>query len=140
MADTELDEATTRSEERRRLAEARAQDAQRRAAVARQNADLARNRGNARAAAAHDHEAVIHQRAVDIHLQAVRMQEHHARELLEGAGRRGIDETGLRQIMATVRRARDEAELRSEQTRTYTLRARERAQRLHGRRRDPSDA
>ena len=140
MAERKLDEATSRSEERRRRAEDRAQDAQRRAAVARRNADLARDRGNLRAAAVHDHEAVIHQRAVEIHLQAVRLQEHHARELLEGVGRRGIDETGLRHLMDNVRRARDEAELRSEQARTYSLRARAWAQQLHVRSREPGEA
>ena len=133
MAAPELDEATSRSEARRRRAEDRAQDAQRRVVVARRNADLARNRGNARAAAVHDHEAAIHQRAVEIHLQAVRLQQEHARELLDGLGRGGIDETGLRHIISNVRRARDEAALRGEQARTYSLRARERAHRLQGR-------
>ena len=132
MAERELDEATSRSEARKRRAETRAQDAQRRVVVARRNADLARNRGNARAAAVHDHEAAIHQRAVEIHLQAVRLQQDHAQELADGLGRRGIDEIGLRNIMTNVRRARDEAALRGEQARTYSLRARERAQKLHG--------
>lgn len=133
MPQREVDEATSRSEARKRRAETRAQDAQRRVVVARRNADLARNRGNARAAAVHDHEAAIHQRAVEIHLQAVRLQQDHARELLDGHRRRGIDEIGLRHIISNVRRARDEAALRGEQARTYSLRARERAQRLEGR-------
>jgi hypothetical protein len=133
VAERELDEATSRSEARRRRAEDRAQEAQRRVVVARRNADLARNRGNARAAAVHDHEAAIHQRAVEIHLQAVRLQQDHAQELADGLGRRGIDGTGLRHVVSNVRRARDEAALRGEQARTYSLRARERARRLQGR-------
>lgn len=137
MAGTELDEAAQRSDDRKRMAETRADDARRRAATARQEAESARNHGNARAAAVHDHEAAIHQRAVDIHLQAVRTQEAHAQELVDVFGRRGIDAEGLRLIMANVRRARDEAELRSEQARTYAMRARERAQQLHVRDRRP---
>lgn len=115
------------------MAEQRADDAGRRAAVARTNADAARSRGNARAAAAHDHEAAIHQRAVEIHLQAVQLQQQHVEELVEVFARTGIDESTLRTVMANVRRARDEAELRSEQARTYALRSRERAKQLHGR-------
>jgi hypothetical protein len=139
VADTKLDEAAQRSDDRRRSAETRATDARRRAVIAREEAEAARTKGNARAAAVHDHEAAIHQRAVDIHLQAVRLQEAHSRELEEVFGRKGIDAEGLRLIMANVRRARDEAELRSEQARTYATRARERAQQLHARdhRRDP---
>jgi hypothetical protein len=139
VADTELDEAAQRSDDRKRMAESRAENARRRAVVAREEADAARNKGNARAAAVHDHEAAIHLRAVDIHLQAVRMQEAHAQELLEVFGRAGIDDEGLRQLMTNVRRARDEAELRSEQARTFALRARERAEQLHARR-DRDDA
>jgi hypothetical protein len=131
VPDTELDEAAERSDDRKRMAETRAGDARRRAETARQEAEKARNNGNARAAALHDHEAAIHQRAVDIHLQAVRLQEQHVEELEEVFGRTGIDARGLRLIMANVRRARNEAGLRSEQARTYALRARERAQRLH---------
>ena len=135
MAESERDAATERSEERRRLAEQRADDARRRAAVAHTNADAARKQGNSRSAAVHDHEAAIHQRAVQIHLQAVRLQQQHTKELVEALGRTGVDETSLRQIMANVQRARDDAELRSEQARTFALKARERAQKLHGRRR-----
>jgi hypothetical protein len=134
VADTELDEATRRSDDRRRMAESRAENARRRAAGAREEAETARNKGNTRAAAVHEREAVIHLRAVDIHLQAVRLQEAHALELVEVFGRTGIDEAGLRQLMTNVRRARDEAELRSEQARTFALRARERAAQLHLRR------
>lgn len=43
-------------------------------------------------------------------------------------GHRGIDEDGLRRIMTNVRRARDEAELRSQQAPMFAIRARERAQ------------
>jgi hypothetical protein len=129
----ELEAATGRSDERRRMAEQRAADARRRAAAARANADLARNRGNTRGAAIHDHEAAIHQRAVEIHLQAVELQQQHAMELIEVFARKGMDESSLRKITANVRRARDEAELRSEHARGYALKARERAAQLHGR-------
>lgn len=131
MADADLTEATQRSDDRKRMAGDRAENARRRAVLARQEAETARTRGNARAAAVHDHEAVIHLRAVDIHLQAVRLQEAHTQELVEVFGRKGIDEKGLRQLMTNVRRAQDEAVLRSEQARTFALRARERAEQLH---------
>jgi hypothetical protein len=52
-----------------------------------------------------------------------------------------MDERGLQALMANVRRARDEAGLRSEQARTHALRARERAQQLQaGGRRDRDGA
>jgi hypothetical protein len=137
VAETELDEAAQRSDDRRRMAEGRAQNARRRAVVARREAEAARTNGNSRAAAVHDHEAAIHLRAVDIHLQAVRLQEAHAQELEEVFGHKGIDENGLRLVMSNVRRARDEAELRGEQARTYALRARDRAEQLRVRGRRP---
>lgn len=133
VADAHLDEAARRSGNRKRMAEDRAENAKRRAVVARQEADTARGRGNSRAAAAHDHEVTVHLRAVDVHLQAVRLQEAHTRELAEVFGRTGIDERGLRLLMRSVRLGRDEAQLRSEQARTFALRARERAQELHTR-------
>ncbi|MGN6380538.1 MAG: hypothetical protein ACTHNU_16430 [Gaiellales bacterium] len=139
MATTDIDEASARSDERRRMAEHRAEVAARRAQVAHRNADKARNEGKARAAAVHDQEAAIHQRAVDIHRHAARVQQNHRREL-EGASGAGIDEDGLRLIADSVRRAREEAELRGQQARTFALRARERAARLHGeQRRDAGD-
>lgn len=133
MRDAALEEAKSRSEQRRLQAEQRADEARRRAAIARQNAEDARNRGNARAAAVHEHEAAIHQRAVEIHLQAVRLQQEHARELVDVFGRRGIAEIDLRRIVANIQRTRDEAGLRGESARTYALRARARAQQLQGR-------
>jgi hypothetical protein len=138
----EPSEATQRSDDRKRMAEDRAENAKQRAVVARQEAEAARSHGNARAAAVHDHEVAIHLRAVDVHLQAARLQEQHAVELEEAVGRKGLDARGLRLIMTSVRRARDEAELRSEQSRTHALRARERAQQLHAAagRRDPDEA
>lgn len=132
--EADLEAAAGRSDDRRALAERRADGARRRASAARSHAEAARARGNARAAAVHDQEAAIHQRAVEIHQQAVRLQQEHSRELTVVFGHRGIDEDGLRQILASVRRARDEAELRGEQARTFALRARERAQQLHIRR------
>jgi hypothetical protein len=135
VPDGDLDEATARSEQRRRLAEQRADEARRRATVARTNAEAARSQGNGRAAAVHEHEAVIHQRAVEIHLQAVRLQQQHTGELMELSPRKGgVDDGSLRRIMANVRRAREDAELRSEQARTFALKARERATQLQTRR------
>lgn len=134
MRRREVEQATTRSEERRLLAEQRAAEARRRAETARAQADGARAKGDARAAASHDHEAAIHARAVDVHLQAASLQQQHARELAGADTRKGVDEDGLRRIMATVRRGRDEAELRSEEARALAIAARERAQQLHLRR------
>jgi hypothetical protein len=134
VPDRRLDEATRRSDERRALAEQRAADAMRRAATARANAGDARARGMPRAAAVHDHEAAIHQRAVAIHQQAVRLQEQHARELVDVFGRKGVNESSLRTVVANVRRAREEAELRGDQARTFAAKARERARQLQQRR------
>jgi hypothetical protein len=123
--------AVDRTEERRRAAESRAANATRRAATARTDAQKARDAGNTRGAAFHDHEAALHQRAAELHLQAARLQVQHAAELGDAAAERhGMDPTGLRAIAANVRRARDEAQLRSEQARTFAVRARERAETL----------
>jgi hypothetical protein len=125
--------AATRTEERRRAAEHRAEAATRRAAVARRRAQELRNAGATRGATFHDHEAALHQRAAELHLQAARLQVQHAAELDDAAERHGMDPTGLRAIAANVRRTRDEAQLRSEQARTFAMRARERAETLRSR-------
>ena len=120
------------TEERRRAAERRAQDAHRRAAAARRSAEDARTAGNARGATFHDHEAAMHQRAAELHLHAARLQVQHAGE--PESHRHGVDPGGLRLIAANVRRARDEAQLRSEQARTFAVRARERVETIQRRR------
>jgi hypothetical protein len=130
--------AADRTEERRRAAENRAAEATRRAEAARQSAQDARNAGNTRGATFHDHEAALHQRAAELHRQAAKLQVQHAGEI-EGH-RRGIDPGGLRVIAANVRRARDEAQLRSEQARTFALRARERAETIRSHRPRDADA
>jgi len=137
-----LDEASERSDERRQRAEHRAEAALRRASTARLQAESARKAGNARGASIHEHEAVVHQRAVEIHQQAVKLQQMH-REELETlfAHRGGIDVSGLRLIAENVRLARDEAEVRSQQARSYAVRARERVEKIQtGRRSDRPDA
>ena len=128
MGQTPDDAANERTEERRRAAEKRAQEATRRASTARRQAEDARNAGNTRGAAFHDHEAAVHQRAAELHLHAARLQVQHAGEL--ESHRHGVDPGGLRQIAADVRRAREEAQLRSERAHTFAIRARERAETL----------
>jgi hypothetical protein len=128
-----LDQAAVhRTDERRRAAEKRASEATRRAEAARRQATVARDAGNARGAAFHDHEAALHQRAAELHLQAARLQVQHAGEI--EARRQALDPAGLRVIAANVRRARDDAQLRSEQARTFALRAREHAETLRSQR------
>jgi hypothetical protein len=137
-----LDEASERSDERRRRAEHRAQVALRRATTARRQAETARQAGNPRGASIHEHEAIVHQRAVEIHQQAAKLQQMHREELeTVFAHRGGMDVSGLRLIAENVRLARDEAEVRSQQARSFAVRARARVEKLQtDRRPDRPDA